>query len=48
MVCVAYDVDVKTIRKGKAELANLLTTHIRRIHKVLEGFTKTTTLLAIT
>ncbi len=37
LVSIAYDVDVKTIRKGKAELAELSATPIKKIRKVGGG-----------
>ena len=40
LISIAYGVDVKTIRKGKAELLDLPATAIKRIRKVGGGAKK--------
>lgn len=40
LVSLAYDVDVKTVRKGKAELSTLPTIPVKRIRKIGGGAKK--------
>lgn len=40
LVSLAYNVDVKTVRKGKAELSNLPPTPVTRIRKIGGGAKK--------
>lgn len=40
LVSVAYQVDVKTVRKGKAELTNLPPTSVKRIRTIGGGAKK--------
>lgn len=37
LVSIAYNVDVKTVRKGKSELSNLALTPVKRIRKLGGG-----------